>query len=1196
MYIDKATGREYKIIGMCVCGVQEEIVHDIIKSICRHAEQCGMKVLLFSTFEDMFIDSLFTRAASSVFKLINTGLIDAVVVLPESIKSNRVSDAIIRDARRMNIPVVSVDRDEPGCSSIVFDYVNTFERIVRHVIEHHKCRRINFIAGFKGNEFSEARIDVYKKVLAQNNIPFEEDRLGYGDFWSLPTEKVVEEFIRSDKPFPEAIICCNDTMAITCCQVLRKHGISVPDDVIVTGFDGIQLQHYYVPNITTASPDIELLGETVLGMISFALGGYTEPVKKVIPYKLDLTDSCGCGDKTGKVAGDKIIELYDMTTVYDQHEKHMFGYISKSVDCKDIDDITELMINHADYHHTWCCINSDFLSSAKDPVRSFEHFTGEMMLLCEMKGERLSQKPSKFPIKTLLPDLGSALEKYNSIVITPLHFIGEVIGYLAFDFDDDSLNLKNIHRYISNTNQILENYKSRINLEHANAVLEEMHIRDALTGIYNRRGFYKYATQLLKKCRSNKQSVVIFSIDMDGLKFINDTFGHIEGDKAIQAISDTLVRVSGENAICARFGGDEFSILMPLEEGMTGDYITGLFCQEIDKVNLGGRFPYKIAISSGYELMSEDAISIDEALRRADIKMYKSKRLKKTTPQIDDSRSTTQDNYRSRLTQLLLNDGSEVYFYINYISNNWTTASNSYLMPELNSDVYDPINALLESGAMHEEDISNYRIMIGRVREGIDSGTDDDKISINFRIKSELGYEWYRMSLLFRKNERRVTEAVGHVHRLTEREVMEKKILSSYKGDIGYQIFSDAVHSRFEKDDGDFAFIQFDIAKFKAVNEVYGVEAGDEIIEHINDVLAGLCDDSKPYVRLGSDIFVLVMSYSDMEDIISFIRKLENGMIGYKNIKYSFTFGVYLVNDKALPARYMSDCANIARNSVKGNALLNIGFYNEELRASITHKKMIEDSMRQALAGDEFKMYLQPKISISTGRIIGAEALVRWEQTDSSLMQPNDFIPIFEQNGFIVKIDEYMWLKACEYISARLKNDKLAVPISVNVSRIHLSDNDYLTLLDSLLSEYGIDKKYIELEITETVENVNTNEAIVAARDDGYKLLMDDFGSGYSSLGSLKSTPFDVLKIDTKFLSSSMSSERGKKIIEHIISMALDIGLDVIAEGVETIEQAEFLSSCGCDMAQGFYYSGAVTPERFAQLLDEQEKGTVLYG
>ncbi len=1196
MYIDKATGKEYKIIGMCVCGVQEELVHDIIKSICRHAEQCGMKVMLFSTFDDMYIDSLFTRAAASIFKLINTGLIDALVILPEAIKSDTVSDSIIADAKRMNIPVISVDRDCEGCSSITFDYVNTFEQIVRHIIEHHGCRRTNFIAGFKGNKFSEARIDVYKKVLKENNIPFEEDRLGYGDFWNQPTERVVEEFLASGKPLPEAIICCNDTMAITCCQVLRKHGINVPDDMLVTGFDGIQLQHYYVPNITTAAPDIELLGETVLGMISFALGGYTEPVKKVIPYRLDLTDSCGCGDRSGKVAGDKIIELYDMTTVYDSHEKHMFGYISKSVECKDIEDIIELMLSHSDYHHTWCCINSDFLSAAKDPVRSFEHFTGEMTLLCEMKGMRLGDKPVNFPIKTLLPDLSSALEKYNSIFFTPLHFIGEVIGYIAFDFDDDKLNLKNIHRFISNTNQILENYKSRINLEHANAVLEEMHIRDALTGIYNRRGFYKYALQLLKKCRKDKKSAVIFSIDMDGLKFINDTFGHIEGDKAIQAISDTLVKISGEGAVCARFGGDEFAVIMELREGVTADDMTEKFHQELERINSGGRFPYKIALSSGYEPLNEEGISIDEALRRADIKMYKAKRLKKTAPHISDDRSTTQDNYRSRLTQLLLNDGSEVYFYINYISGNWTTASNSYLLPELNSEVYDPITALLESGAMHPEDISNYRIMIGRVSEGIESGMNDEKLSINFRLKGELGYEWYRMSLLFRKNERRVTEAVGHVHRLTEREIMEKKILSSYKGDIGYHIFSEAVRSRFDKSDGLFAFIQFDIAKFKTVNEVYGVEAGDEIIEHINDVLAGLCDDSKPYVRLGSDIFVLVMSYTDMEDIISFIRKLENGMIGYKNIKYSFTFGVYLVSDKALPARYMSDCANIARNSVKGNALLNIGFYNEELRASITHKKMIEDNMRQALAGDEFKMYLQPKISISTGKIIGAEALVRWEQTDSSLMQPNDFIPIFEQNGFIVKIDEYMWLKACEYISKRLKDGKQAVPISVNVSRIHLSDNDYLMLLDSLINENGIDKKYIELEITETIENVNTNEAIVAARDDGYKLLMDDFGSGYSSLGSLKSTPFDVIKIDTKFLSSSMNSERGKKIIEHIISMALDIGLDVIAEGVETREQADFLRSCGCDMAQGFYYSGAVTPQKFAKMLDEQESGKVIYG
>lgn len=1189
MYIDEKTNKKYKIIGICVCGIQEENVHDIVKSICKCAEKRGFKVLLFSSFDDMYTDSLFTRAASSIFGLINTGLLDALVILPESIKSDRVSNRIISDARSLNIPVISIDRDVEGCSSIVFDYVNTFEKIVRHIVEYHKCRRINFIAGIKDNPFSEERIAVFKKVLAENNIEFDSDRLGYGDFWTDPTVNVVEGFLASDKELPEAIICCNDTMAIATNQVLRKHGISVPDDILVTGFDGITLQKYYVPNITTASPDIEQVGIKTIDMITAAMGGDDTIFKEVISYKLDLSESCGCKNHAGRVVGDKILELYDMTAVYDGHEKKMFNYLSESVECKDINDITELMVNHADYHYTWCCINSDFLTAKKDPVLCYEHFTSRMVILAEMNGMNKREEQSQFPVNELLPELGYALETHTSILFSPLHFIGEVIGYMAVDFDDDNLNLKNTHRFISNTNQILENYKNRINLEYANEVLEEMHIRDSLTGVFNRRGFYKYTKQFIRKCRIHRKNAVIYSIDMDGLKFINDTFGHSEGDKAIKAISDTLVKCVGEEGICARFGGDEFSVMTTADEENSGELFIRKIEQELDKFNVNGRFPYKIAMSCGYEYILYDSDdSIDEALRKADIKMYKTKRHKKTANSADVKRSPMQDNYRNRLTQLLLNDSSEIYFYINYVSNTWVTASNSYLLPAINSSEFDPISALYESGQIVAEDMSGYKLFAQKIMLGVNEGSSDSKLTVSFRIKNDNEGDWYKMSVLLLKNDNRTTEAVGRVHKLTEREVMERRVLSSFASDSEPQPLDEAFRRRIADNDDKLAMIQFDIAKFKVVNEVYGVEAGDEILSFITDSLATFCDSDEPYARLSADVFMMLIKYNDKSDIINYIRELERGIRDHKGMKYSFIFGVYMITDRTQPIRFMEDCATIARNSVKGNAIYNIGFYNEELKRSIMMRKSIEDKMHASLEKGHFKMYLQPKYDIKTNKIIGSEALIRWEQDDGSLMQPNDFIPIFEQNGFIVKIDEYMWEQACINISKRLKAGKHTVPISVNVSRLHLSDEEYLKKLNGLCEKYGIDKRYIELEITETIENVNSNEAIKAAKTEGYKLLMDDFGSGYSSLGTLKSTPFDVLKIDTKFLSSSMTSERGKKIIEHIISMSKDIHLEVIAEGVETQEQAEFLKTCGCDAAQGFYYSRPVPPEVLGAMLESE--------
>lgn len=195
----------------------------------------------------------------------------------------------------------------------------------------------------------------------------------------------------------------------------------------------------------------------------------------------------------------------------------------------------------------------------------------------------------------------------------------------------------------------------------------------------------------------------------------------------------------------------------------------------------------------------------------------------------------------------------------------------------------------------------------------------------------------------------------------------------------------------------------------------------------------------------------------------------------------------------------------------------------------------------------------------------------------------------------MVKIDEYIWESACREIRKWLDKGITPVPISVNVSRVHLNNGDFLNYLNDLIKKYDIPKEYLELEITESTENINSNAMIQAAKEQGFRLLMDDFGSGYSSLNTLKNTPFDVLKIDKSFLSSSMESKRGQKIISHTIAMSQDIGLDLIAEGVETREQADFLSHCGCDIAQGFLYSRPIPVIEFDKMMfrkaeEEKEK------
>lgn len=543
---------------------------------------------------------------------------------------------------------------------------------------------------------------------------------------------------------------------------------------------------------------------------------------------------------------------------------------------------------------------------------------------------------------------------------------------------------------------------------------------------------------------------------------------------------------------------------------------------------------------------------------------------------------------RDKMLELMLDQDIYIYFYIDYEENLWHLENNPH-MPEFTmSEADNPIDSILKDARLAEEDKERFSLFAEKLREGTAITKKDSFIKIQFRIKSEKGgLDWYEIKIFpkYAKHSS-IPLITGTIHKMNEREIKSRNILNFYSNDKNPAIFADIMANRIRNDlDNKYAVIQFDIIGFKFINDKFGEAIGNELLHHINDVLDVYCTERQLYTRLSADVFMIVTCYDELSDIYSFIRGLEAGMSGFRGIKYNFAFGVYLVSDRNISTRIMGDCSCMAREAIKGNALENIGFYDQKIKNNLSNKQNIEDKMRLALKNGEFVMYLQPKYNIPDSAIIGAEALVRWIDPEKGIIPPNDFIPVFEKNGFVVRIDEYIWECAAKQIRHWIDEGIPPVPISVNVSRIHLTDSGFVDKLEALIKKYNIPRELLELEITESVENVNINEMIQLAKDSGFRLLMDDFGSGYSSLNTLKSTPFDVLKIDRSFFSASMESLRGQKIISHTIAMSKDIGLELIAEGVETKEQAEFLSGCGCNSAQGYFYSRPVPVDMFEKLL-----------
>ncbi len=512
----------------------------------------------------------------------------------------------------------------------------------------------------------------------------------------------------------------------------------------------------------------------------------------------------------------------------------------------------------------------------------------------------------------------------------------------------------------------------------------------------------------------------------------------------------------------------------------------------------------------------------------------------------------------------------------------------------LPENVSEPLDYIRENEYLSTSSKDTFNVFSAHVEEAILSGTDRDYYSadVEFKFPGEFGFTLCHCFALFYYGDDKRADAVFlSIRPFKSPQVFNKNIVSQFTSDKDPELLGKRLKVLYaEHPDEEIAYIQFDIERFKLINEKYGVEIGDEILKFINDSLGIICGDKIPFCRLTADVFMVVVPFKDKDELVSFIRRIESMIVGYKGLEYRVIFGVSIVEDRSMHTRRVGDYASLARKEIHGNALENIGWYNGALKEELEKMQSIENDMHKALIKNEFLMYLQPKYSISTNKIIGAEALARWNHSKKGMIPPSDFIPVFEKNGFILKLDRFIWETACKEIRALIDRGIKAVPVSVNISREYVHTFDVVGYISALVKKYDIPIELLELEITESMDSFGVDEIVSKLKDAGFKMLMDDFGSGYSSLNMLKTTQFDVLKIDRGFLNEFMGSDRGRKIISHTISMSQDIGIDIIAEGVETFEQAMFLEDCGCDMAQGFYYSKPVPVEEFEKRLIEENK------
>ena len=392
----------------------------------------------------------------------------------------------------------------------------------------------------------------------------------------------------------------------------------------------------------------------------------------------------------------------------------------------------------------------------------------------------------------------------------------------------------------------------------------------------------------------------------------------------------------------------------------------------------------------------------------------------------------------------------------------------------------------------------------------------------------------------------------------------------------------------------DFAFIRIDIEKFQLINSFFGMDEGDNLLKYMADYLQNVEKEYRyiTYGRIEADIFAVCFSYDNEKEITDFVKKFTNQMEKYP-LDFDITsfFGVYLVKNRDLSINEMYDKANLASKNCKGNYIQNYFFYTKEMSEEIIKEQHIINNMKNALKNEEFVLYLQPKYELQRNSIAGAEVLVRWITADGRMISPGEFIPVFERNGFILKLDQYVWEKTCQLLAGWRDEGRKIFPVSVNISRVSLYNPKIVDVICGLTEKYNIPPEWLQLELTESAYTGNPKaikEMMEQLQKKGFSILMDDFGSGYSSLNVLKDIAVDVLKIDMKFLDGSGDDGRSENILASVVRMAKWLNMPVVAEGAERKEQVSFLHSIGCEYVQGFYFARPMPVKEYEKLLYEQ--------
>lgn len=635
-------GTKRKTIAVLVTDYDFEYETRVVDGIYRACQEEDINLLVFASLlrkpelnSERVLPENVIHGETEIFRLINYNLIDGIIMIGESFVTADVISDVCAKAKEQHIPVVNINDPVHGTDiNILLSDSVAMEYVMRHLVEEHGVRRINFIGGFPGNLQTEERLNAYKKILEEHHIPVEEKRIAYGEFWKKAAECTKKFLEEPREEWPEAIVCASDTMAIFCMDYLKTIGVRIPGDIIVTGFDGIKDCEMYNPTVTTVRRAFASAGQKAVSVLSdFWNNGKAEKTYYV-ESELIKNESCGCAKHVYDEGS--YTERYHIKNRFIEFNTYILEMTSNFGNVTDSKELYLDTIRGANFFHLkqmFLCLCADaekqgrtleqaesgyISSSLTDRVVSMVQFGHEVPVGTDFSSADL------IPIDLL------NREKPVFYAFSPLYFKDHFLGYMAYEPSGTSGSSGDLFAtWVLQISNNAGSFYMKNELQYVVDKLEGLYERDPLTGLYNRRGMNRNR-KIVEHAIKSGEMVTVLCADVDNLKMVNDAYGHEGGDTVIIRVAMALSQALPERAVCVRTGGDEFcAIFSNKENGRVDDMI-----RHVDEIlndfNANSGLPYEAGCSCGYySAWITDVSEIDDMMKIADDNMYKVKLAKK---------------------------------------------------------------------------------------------------------------------------------------------------------------------------------------------------------------------------------------------------------------------------------------------------------------------------------------------------------------------------------------------------------------------------------------------------------------------------------------------------------------------------------------------------------------------------------------